>query len=448
MALIKYIPNKFVDLKYEHEIDSNELVDALYKFTLYYPEHAKPIMGKKSAVFVNGRGLNHEECATCLLKEGDIVEITHTIEDPIALIIGVLIMAGMVGYLFYKMGAWFLDQFEWDYETDTDSPTYGWDGPKTRFIAEKPVALIYGEHLIGGQYINFNVWSSGANNWLDILVALGEGEIAGVVDENQTGLVSMPTVLEDVNTKDPYIKINNQLVTAYTDCLWAGRYGTNNQTAINGFRQQKSSYAYDKKVPAGGQYTSPQHTTNTDIDGFTVKLSCPSLFKSYDSGKIKAMSIAYRIRHSVTGQDDWKYSPSASTWHYITAKTRSEIKEYKTITTASRDTYDIAVTRQSPANTDLSSKKTIENKLNTTHITEIIDEELAFPNTALEAIRIKATDQISGSFPNVQTLIRGLKVRVPDLTNGGAGDKEFDDYYWTGRLGLVMILIYYRGATL
>jgi hypothetical protein len=437
MALIKYIPNKFVDLKYEHEIDSNELVDALYKFTLYYPEHAKPIMGKKSAVFVNGRGLNHEECATCLLKEGDIVEITHTIEDPIALIIGVLIMAGMAGYLFYKIGAWFLDQFEWDYETDTgDSPTYGWDGPKTRFIAEKPVALIYGEHLIGGQYINFNVWSSGANNWLDILVALGEGEIAGVVDENQTGLVSMPTTLENVNTKDPYIKINNQLVTAYTNCLWAGRYGTNNQTAINGFRQQKSSHTptYEKsirkKIPA---WTTPECTTNTAIDGFTVKLSCPSLFTAFDSGKIKAKAVHYRIRHRTNSpQGAWYYSPSASTWYTISAKSRSEVKEYKTITTASRDVWDIQIGRKFDENTDLSSKRTDENKLKVTDIVEIIDEELAFPNTALEAIRIKATDQISGSFPNVQTLIRGLKVRVPDLTNGGAGDKEFDDYYWTG----------------
>jgi predicted phage tail protein len=446
MVLIKYIPNKYVDIKYEHEVRPSKLVDAIYKFTLHYPEFAKPIMGKKSAVFVNGRGLNHEEFAVCLLKKGDIVEITHSIEDPIALIIGVTMMASMIGYLFYALGGWFLDLFDWDIEGgEGDSPTYTWDGPTTTARGETPIALIYGEHLVGGQYINFNIWSDGTDNWLDMLLALGEGEIAGVQDENQTGLVaSIPTVLEDVETRIPYIKLNDQLVTEYTDCLWAGRSGTNNQTAIEGFRNQKSSVSYDHKVPAergtpGGQWTSPVHTTNTTVDGFTVKLSCPALFRMYDSGKIKSQSVKYRIRHRVDSPEGpWIYSPvvagggvdDSGSWYTIVGKTKSETKEYKDVTTASRDTYDIQVQRYDPENTDLSTKKTIENKLNITHITEIVNEELAFPNTALTAISIKATDQISGSFPNVQTLVRGLKVRVPDLA--GDGSVEFNDYYWTG----------------
>ena len=115
MILIKYIPNKFVDLKYEYEVSSDKLVDAIYKFTLYYPEFAKPIMGKKIAVFVNGRGITHKECENWLLKRGDIVEITHTIEDAtmVIAIVVYMMVAALIGYLFYKMGAYFLDQFEW-----------------------------------------------------------------------------------------------------------------------------------------------------------------------------------------------------------------------------------------------------------------------------------------------------------------------------------------------
>jgi predicted phage tail protein len=446
MPLIRYIPNKFANVNYEYKAKPEKLAEAIYKFTLQYPEFTKPIMNKKTAIFVNGKNLNHDEAVACVLKDGDIVEITHSIEGHIAVIILYIAIAAMIAYLFYRMAAYLMESFDVGAEGDSGGTTYAWDGPSTGVSPESPVPLIYGEHLVGGQYINFNVRSDGKDNWLDLLVALGEGEIAGVMDEDQNGLVAaIPSVLEDVNTKAPYIKLNNQPATDYTDCLWAGKSGTNNQTSIKGFRNQQSAVNYDHAVPALRDVPSDNwttiHTTNTDIDAFYVKLTIPALFTMYDSGKIKSHPIKYRIRYRVDSPEGpWIYSPPVSgsgvdhadSWHYIRAKTKSEIKIYKKVTVPARDTYDIQVQRYSPAWNDLTKKKTVEDKLNTTHITEVVNEELTFPNTALLAMNIKATDQISGSFPNVQTLVRGLKVRVPDLTNGGAGDKEFDDYYWTG----------------
>ncbi len=444
MALIRYIPNKFVDTRYEYNVPADTLVWAVYKFTLKYPEFSNPILYKKSAIFVNGKNITQEECVDYNLKDNDVVEITHSIEGPPGLAVAIFFyvaIAAMVGFLFYKMGAYLYSKLpDWGLEKgEADgTQTYDWDGPKSSFIAERPIPLIYGEHLIGGQYINFNVWSDGSDNWADMLLALGEGEIAGVMKDDQTSLLTFPTTLQKVDTLSPYIKINDQFADEFSDgqtyyAYWAGRVGTNKQTSIKQFRNQQAQYDYSHTVPAyggtpGDQWTTPAHTTNTDIDSFWVKLACPALYKTKDSGKIKAMTLNYRIRHRVASPGGTPGAWVTSGWNTVTKKTSSPFKMYKHITCASRDTWDIQVQRKIPEWTSLSSKKNYFNKLAVTHITEVIDEDLSFPNTALLALRVKATDQISGTFPNVQTLVRGLKVRVPDL----GGSREFNDYYWTG----------------
>ena len=55
-----------------------------------------------------------------------------------------------------------------------------------------------------------------------------------------------------------------------------------------------------------------EHTTGQDIDQYTVQLSCPALFKLYDSGKIKSATIKYRIRHRVSPAGSWTYNPTVS----------------------------------------------------------------------------------------------------------------------------------------
>ena len=454
MIKIQYIPNRFAEECHEYSTKTLNLPKAVEEFVVAYPHFAKPLGGKKVSLYINGVPLDRGIWATHICNNGDIVEITHTISDAFGFNLGWFTPSWALDMGLWLAGGWFLDLFEWDFATETakDSLTYTWDGPNTSFMGDRPIALIYGEHLVGGQYINFNIWSDGADNWADFLISLGEGEIAGIVKEDQSGLISIPIHIHaksaysfvggpvDSQSK-PYIKLNTQFISEYIDCYWAGRTGINDQTAIGGFRNQKSSVNYSHKVAAAPNWTTPAHTTNTDIDRYTIEVTSPSLFAVFDSGNINPQSVKYKVRHRVDPAGDWVYTPNATyphidtesdyyseEWYRIRGKTKTEKKAYHTITTASRDTYDIQVQRETPANTEISTKRTVENKLDITYITEIVDEELAFPNTALVAVRMKASDQISGSFPNVQTLVRGLEVRVPDLA--GDGSAEFEDYYW------------------
>jgi len=443
VALIRYIPNRFAGEVYEFETSCSNLNTAFYEIVRDNSHITKPLLGKKIWVCVNNRVLTQEELNDCVLKDNDVVEITHNIEGDFSW--GGLFnpFSDSFSSQIWLGGGWLWELFEPPtFPIENESATYSWDGPSTTFGADTPLAIVYGEHLVGGQLINFNIWSSGDDNYLDSLLALGEGEIAGIVDEDQTGLVAtIPSALEDVDTQTPYIKINDQFVSDFEDCYWAGKVGTNTQTSIKGFRDVKTSNTYSHPVPALRDNPADNwtllYTTGTDIDQFTVKLTCPALYAVFDSGNSSALTVKYRIRYRVNDpQGSWVYSPAVSgsgvdhpdSWHKITAKSRSEVKEYKTITVPARDTYDIQVQRYAPASTEISKKATYENKCNTTHITEIVSEDLVYPNTSLIALRVKATDQISGTLPNIQVLVRGQKVRVPDLA--GDGSEEFEDYYW------------------
>ena len=63
---------------------------------------------------------------------------------------------------------------------DEGSPTYGWDGAQTTQEVGIPIAVVYGEHKIGGNIINQFLWEDGEKNYLNVLIALCEGEIESI----------------------------------------------------------------------------------------------------------------------------------------------------------------------------------------------------------------------------------------------------------------------------
>jgi hypothetical protein len=49
----------------------------------------------------------------------------------------------------------------------------------------------------------------------------------------------------------------------------------------------------------------------------------------------------------------------------------------------------------------------------------------------LLALKLLATEQLSGQLPNIQTLVKGIKLRVPDIQQSGS-NVPFEDVYWEG----------------
>jgi len=429
MVLIKYIPNKFADESYEVEAEAGALISGVEEYIRRYPHHRKPLHGKKVCFYVNGERLEAGAWLKYNCKDGDVVEITHTLDG------------GVLDFIIWAGGGWLMDMMKVDVpetESSEDSDSYEWDGPKTSTKQGTVVPAVYGEHAVGGTIINFNLWSDGEDNYADLLLALAEGEIAAIRNEDDDGNASIPTDLEDVATATPWIKLNDVKITDFEEAYWAARVGTNLQTSIQGFRNVQTVYDYAYDVPAerdspGGKWTL-LYTTNADVDQMMIKMQADALYNYNKKGKMRSNSVKYRIRHSIKDADSWTYDPpvdgtvdASGSWYTVSGKTQSPQKENITVTPAAgRNSYDIQVQRYNPATKADDAK----NPFKTLQMTEIVSEDLAYPNTAIVAIRVKATDQISGGFPEVLTLLRGRKVRVPDLA--GDGSEEYEEYYWTG----------------
>lgn len=88
-----------------------------------------------------------------------------------------------------------------------------------------------------------------------------------------------------------------------------------------------------------------------------------------------------------------------------------------------KDTYLIKVARLNPESTDLQINDTIQLH----SITEIVNGDFIYPNTALLALKIKATGQLHGSIPNVTSIVRGKKISVPDIAGGS---EAFDEVWY------------------
>ena len=65
---------------------------------------------------------------------------------------------------------------------DESSSTYGWDGINTIQDVGVPVKIIYGEHRTGGNIINQFISTDGDKQYLNLLIAAGEGEIESISD--------------------------------------------------------------------------------------------------------------------------------------------------------------------------------------------------------------------------------------------------------------------------
>ncbi len=419
MALVKYIPNRFEDFVVEFESQEETLLATLQDFFVNHGQYMRPLVWKRKLVAVNDEVIPNEELEGFVVGPDDIIELTHTVE----------------GGFFSSIASFFSGPKEVETDSDMDSSDqYDWEGPSTSTKTDAPVNILYGEHLTGGQLINFNIWSDGEVNYLDMLIALCEGEIAGVMNEDKDTLITLPTTLEDADTQTPYMQMNDEFLSAYEEAEWAGRVGTLVQTSIVGFRNiQNVADQGDVDVPGPDTWTTV-YTSNPNIDRYAVKVACPSLFRTNKKGKIRNNYVEYQVRHKLDASpgSTWTYKPNTASWWKIAGKSKSEIKSYEEIILASRDSWRIQTRRSAPATNSFDAS----NELKLENYTEYTDEDLSYPNTAIIAVRVKATDQISGSFPNVNTLVRGRKVRVPDL----GGGREYNDYYWTGS-GLNYLLL-------
>jgi predicted phage tail protein len=240
--------------------------------------------------------------------------------------------------------------------------------------------------------------------YLNVLGALGEGEFAGIdtstieIDNNPIGNYDSSTI--EINTRN----------------------GANDDKLINGFNEIHAytnfSYGLNNLLD-----TATHTTTGTEIEAIAITLALNGLYRLNDEGKVYTWDVTYRVEWKLHSATTWSSADSDEVTISMKQQTQFTKQYRKDHLPAGQ--YDIRVTRLS----DAPDFRHIGN-MAWTQLDEIRYDDLAYPNLAKVAMKILATEKLSGTIPNITVVAKGRKVLQPKILNAGGDWLHYDDYYY------------------
>ncbi|WP_155033367.1 host specificity protein J [Enterobacter hormaechei] len=238
-----------------------------------------------------------------------------------------------------------------------------------------------------------------------ILIALGEGEFAGLLTGKDIYLDG--TALENADGSQNFSGVT-----------WEFRAGTQAQKYIQGIPGTENEISVGTEVSSATAWT--RTFTNTQLSAVRLRLKWPSLFKQEDDGDLVGYSVNYAIDLQTDG-GTWQTVLNTS----VTGKTTSGYeRSHRIDLPQAGSTWTIRLRK---ITSDANSAK-IGDTMTLQSFTEVIDAKLRYPNTALLYIEFDSS-QFNGSIPQISCEPRGRVIRVPDTY-----DPETRSYSgtWTG----------------
>jgi len=323
--------------------------------------------------------------------------------------------------------------------------SYGIDGAKNTSVEGIPVPVCYGKFRTAGNILGLYTTTDGDDNQtLFMLISAGEGPVASITD----------------------IEINDNPITDYHDVEVQTRLGLANQTVVPWFNDTVTAINKGQKLTTDWFYS----TTTKPVDKLRLDFTAPSGLGEIDtkSGGTKSHSVDIDIEYRKVGESVWASLPVATdiiAWETatrtvdgnwsgfggmiedvatraylngtgptidngdgtysarypvysggvrITGEKRSAVRRSYTTDKLDNVNYEIRVRRVGAKST----KDNIIDEIYLADVNEITLEDMSYPNTALIALKVKMTDQLSG-VPNVTFLNGGKIVSVYDGSNWG-----------------------------
>ena len=221
-----------------------------------------------------------------------------------------------------------------------------------------------------------------------VLDLLSEGEIQGIEGGNK-GIYLEGTPIQDAAGNDNF--------TGYTVV-------TRNGTQAQSYISQQIGTESEKPVNVEVVNATPvvRTITDSDVDRVRVTVQVPSLQIIEDDGDIVGHSVEVRIQVQYNAGG---YNTVVT--DTISGKTSNRYQRDYMVPLSGAFPVDIKVIRVSA---DESSTKR-QNQTYWFSYTEIIDEKLRYPNSALAYLRFDSRQ--FDSIPNRKYLVRGIKIQLP-----------------------------------
>ena len=248
-----------------------------------------------------------------------------------------------------------------------NEPTYSWGGVQTMEGQNNAVSLTYGKVKSGGQTIGKFVSSEDNDEYLNWLIAAGEG----------------PLTITD-------IKLNDNAIGNYSNVTCEIRTGTNDQEVIPYFNDTYFTKNLSYHMTTVDQwYTDTAQGTATE--GLIFKIEFPNgLFHGNDDGGFSTNVVEVEMQYKLTSSEMWMELGAFS----ISGDSNKAIRKEYRVDNIEPGAYDVRAkvvsVRHSSANRD-------QKECYFTGITSIVYDDFIYPCQALIGIRAKATDQLNGS---------------------------------------------------
>ncbi|XBS71854.1 DUF1983 domain-containing protein [Acerihabitans sp. KWT182] len=226
-----------------------------------------------------------------------------------------------------------------------------------------------------------------------ILVALGEGELAG-------GLDGTSIFLGDGSTTTALSNADGSL--NFTGVTWDFRPGTQAQDFIAGLPAVEDEIAIGITLSSASPWV--RAISDTDLTAVRIRLGWPTLQQEQSNGDVTGYRIEYAIDLATDGGAYQQIIDTAVDGKTTTLYERSHRIDLPTAITG----WQIRVRRI----TADSTSSMIADTMNIEAITEVIDAKLRYPNTALLYVEFDA-EQFT-NIPKISCKPQGRIIRVPD----------------------------------
>lgn len=265
------------------------------------------------------------------------------------------------------MGGQQIDNGSYNSKSDESTPTYSWGGVQTMEGQNNPIALTYGKVKSGGQTIGKFVSINGDDEYLNWLVACGEG----------------PLSITD-------IKLNNNNISTYSGTEYTIRTGENDQSIIPYFNDTYFTASLSYHMTSVGTWYSNM-AQGTATQRLIFKIELPNgLYHVLDDGKFSNNTVNIELQYRVKNGPYWINIGSYS----ITGNSKKAIRKEFMTNILTPNEYEgrcrvVSIDKTDPARD--------AHEIYWTAITSVVPDDFTYPCTALIGIKAKATDQINGT---------------------------------------------------
>lgn len=388
---------------------------------------------------VNGRVYSEEDMPLRTLRDGDSVAICPVLKsggngkNPLAILAGLALsffafgvvastveemfagcswamQAGQIaaGLTMMIGGQLISNAFMPKLKQESDEPSYGWGTLRTIQSQGAVVPITYGTIRTAGQVLSQHVEIVEDEQYLNVLLSGGEGPIDTFSD----------------------IRVNDNPIDNFQDVEFHTREGTNTQALITGFNNLYSDDHFSYTLKYGEDWMT--HEVTSDVaEGLVIDISFPSgLFRINDKGESKSTDVQLEIQYgmeiagTVSSWQDWGLSNNG----YITKmKKRPFVMSFKKDNVAPGK-YHIRARCVRVSEDFEHSGGNGANQVVWSKASAVVYQQMMHPNKSLLAIKMRASEQLSGSAPSITWQQTRSKVYVFD--NGQWVQKDAQNPAW------------------